>query len=1162
MKNDKLKFSPIASSSLYAWGNNSFGEYGNGEILNKYYPVEIYYSNTISSISNTNFLTLLVDNGSLYFMGKGSSRSGIGTSFNSFYVTPTLITGFGTSWTNASCSIYHCLAVYDSVTGLGYSWGSNIYGALGNGTISFTDSYYPTHNLGSNWDSLYAAFYASYGIKKDKTLYGWGTNNYGQLGQGNLSNYYSPQQIGVFNDWNSFSCKYFHCAAIRDTGILYTWGYNGFGQLGNGNTTSQYSPVQVGAYTDWEMVSAGFDHTLAIRNGQLYAFGNNDHGQLGDGTLISKSTPVQIGVDNDWEYVEASMSYSIAIKNGELYTWGRNTFANLGTQNYTEQLTPVKISNDNNFYLVSSNSDYTSFALRIVPSAPTTTTTTTTTHAPYELKAWGLNNNGVLGTQLAQTTLYNPYPISINYDNIANFKSIEQISAGNNFALFRIKTTDDNIKLYYSGGDVVSDGIRPFALSPNGCKFVATNGTTHVAVFQNGFNNVAYTWGNNDNLMLGYITQKTQVDFNESISDNSSGITTPNSQPWKKISFGTRHAVGVGEDGTLYQWGIATPYQQIYTPSRVSDYTDWVDAFAGQYTSIGLRSNGEVYIWGIKYGDLPPYNSYTDPVKVNILSNCKKINLTKATYFAIEGDNLNPQYGALYVWGLNNSFMCGSPAITGRDDPYLISYLGNWVDVKAGQNFAIASTKDLYNNVYYNYCWGENAGYVFGNGFDNTGSYVSTPNLNQYLNSFLFENINNISGNAVFALVPMVTTTTTTASPTSCFENWPAGISYSDASGTITGLTSGTIWNAGYGSENIILQLDPVPATQTLSYFYKGFTAITTFEAGELVVFSGFTDPNINGTYQFVGAISVGPATWHQIACVTVYPTTTTTTSTTTTQQPFQRQDLNAFVKLFYSGGLNNGDPKKSLGGEISSYTIKSGKNNIFDSIKGKVYSSGITDYRCVYLKNTSENRIFFLYFSLDDYFLGSIMDLGFNFVNEIQTITILNGPFVNGQNIVFSYKGNNFTVIYDTNLSTWVYNFNFAITQIEELQDVVVTGSSDGSNSVFEITFQGSSGYKSHPLITLVGYSLTPEPNISIIKSVEGSPINTLANKILYSTNVPTNITFYDAPITSPVYLPLLNPGDFIPIWLRRTIYANTIAIENDGCSFIISGNYEVVES
>ena len=83
----------------------------------------------------------------------------------------------------------------------------------------------------------------------------------------------------------------------------------------------------------------------------------------------------------------------------------------------------------------------------------------------------------------------------------------------------------------------------------------------------------------------------------------------------------------------------------------------------------------------------------------------------------------------------------------------------------------------------------------------------------------------------------------------------------------------------------------------------------------------------------------------------------------------------------------------------------------------------------------------------------------------------------------------------------------------------------------------------------------------MTILKSQEGSPINTIPNKIINSTTPPTNITFYDASVTAPVYLPLLNSGDFLPIWLRRIIYPNTIAIENDGCNFLITANYEVIE-
>jgi len=274
-----------------------------------------------------------------------------------------------------------------------------------------------------------------------------------------------------------------------------------------------------------------------------------------------------------------------------------------------------------------------------------------------------------------------------------------------------------------------------------------------------------------------------------------------------------------------------------------------------------------------------------------------------------------------------------------------------------------------------------------------------------------------------------------------------------------------------------------------------------------------------------------------------------------------KRQPLDSFLKLYYSGGTSNNDAKKSLGGNISNFIILPSKNNIFDNVTGDLYEEGLTDYRCVYLKNNSENRVLYLYFALDDFFLGSFQNLGFNFVNEVQTVTVLNGPFTNGQNIVFSYNQKNFTVVYDTNFNQWIINFNASIKQVDGLEDVIVTGSSNGSNSIFQVTFEGTAGYKNHPVINLVGYTLTPTPNISIVKTITGSPINLISDKISSSTNEPNNITFYDATINSPIYLPLLNSGDFLPIWLRRTVYPNTIAVENDGCNLIITGNYEVIE-
>src|SRR5512135_2005937 len=97
-----------------------------------------------------------------------------------------------------------------------------------------------------------------------------------------------------------------HTVAIKTDGTLWAWGWNFRGQLGNGTNTDINTPVQVGADTGWRSVSAGREYTAAIKkDGTLWAWGRNDMGQLGDGTQESRNKPVRIGADSDWRSVTA-----------------------------------------------------------------------------------------------------------------------------------------------------------------------------------------------------------------------------------------------------------------------------------------------------------------------------------------------------------------------------------------------------------------------------------------------------------------------------------------------------------------------------------------------------------------------------------------------------------------------------------------------------------------------------------------------------------------------------------------------------------------------------------------------------------------------------------------------------------------------------------------
>ena len=187
------------------------------------------------------------------------------------------------------------------------------------------------------------------GIKSDGTLWTWGGNNLGTLGNNSMTDSNKPIQIGTETDWKTLEAGQAHIIALKNNGTLWGWGDNFQGQLGIGTTTASRVrvPTQIGTDSDWKTISSTYNHTLAIKtNGTLWAWGRNDYtGQLGDGTIVNKLSPVQIGSDTDWNTIFAGDHHSMAIKtDGTLWTWGNNDEGQFGTNNTSGSLIPLNIS--------------------------------------------------------------------------------------------------------------------------------------------------------------------------------------------------------------------------------------------------------------------------------------------------------------------------------------------------------------------------------------------------------------------------------------------------------------------------------------------------------------------------------------------------------------------------------------------------------------------------------------------------------------------------------------------------------------------------------------------------------------------------------------------------------------------------------------------------
>ena len=224
-------------------------------------------------------------------------------------------------------------------------------------------------------NTLSAGAEHSVAIATDGSLYAWGANTYGQIGDG--SYYRSLTPINVISNVVAVSAGDAHTMAITADGVLWGWGNNEFGQLGDGTYESRSSLVKI--LTDVVAVSAGDAHTIATTaNGVLWGWGNNDYGQIGDSTFVHRRDPVMI-MDNV-KSIAAGFNASAAVtEDGRLFEWGETFFSSQLVNDASKYLhTPMQVISD---------------AIAVSYCYDHTMAITT----DGGLWAWGLNADGQLG---------------------------------------------------------------------------------------------------------------------------------------------------------------------------------------------------------------------------------------------------------------------------------------------------------------------------------------------------------------------------------------------------------------------------------------------------------------------------------------------------------------------------------------------------------------------------------------------------------------------------------------------------------------------------------------------------------------------------------------------------------------------------------------------
>jgi len=307
-------------------------------------------------------------------------------------------------------------------------------------------------------------------LKSDATLWAWGANAIGQLGDSTTISKKTP--VKILDDVVAVSANGYHTMAIKSDGSLWGWGCNYYGQLGNGSTKNSLSPIKI--MDDVVMVSADSSRTLVIKSdSSLWAWGSNADGRLGDGTLVTKTTPVKIM--DDVISVSTGGYHTMAIKSdGTLWAWGLNNAGRLGDGTTINRLLPVKI-------------------LDSVTSVSAGNWHTMAIKTDGTLWAWGLNNSGRLGDG---TTVNRIAPVKV-------LDSILAVSAGGEHTL-ALKANHSLWAWGGNGSSQLGNGTTTSKSSPvkimDNISVVSAGWDQSMAIKSDG---TLWAWGANGSSQLG-----------------------------------------------------------------------------------------------------------------------------------------------------------------------------------------------------------------------------------------------------------------------------------------------------------------------------------------------------------------------------------------------------------------------------------------------------------------------------------------------------------------------------------------------------------------------------------------------------------------------------------------------------------------------------------
>ena len=732
---------------IYAWGDNSKGELGNGTLTNADTPVRItdnaaIQGKTFIAVSaGTTFSMALASDGTVYTWGN-NSRGELGNGSTTDSAEP-VKANLRATITAVSAGYWHAMALASD--GTIYTWGDNEYGQLGNGMSGVNANPTPAavHSpSGITFAVISAGYDFQTALDSQGHAYAWGRNQGGQLANGTAGNVasgiYTPRRIlkdqsGTEDDtvYADIDAGYLHVLALSKAGGVYFWGY----PLTKGSDTDvdsvhAFHPSQIslpaGTAAPTAVSAGDFSSAVIDSAGSLYMLGSNSSGQLGDGTTSPKSTMTKVSLTGAAVAAFDVCRHSLAIgSDGLPYSWGEARNGKLGEGDNGPasgpQTKPTLVSPP--------QIDLSKLSFGKTDVAKTDSSTPISRASD---DTWSANG------QWTVTTPHHTYgttKIKINDGQwaIGGAKQQGQVIADYTFTPTAQKIVFDSDGGSQAPNQSVTAGqlASPPTVTKSGCVFDGW-----FVEDADGSSRVAYDFSKPVtrplNLKAHWSSSNAEWKTADALHGDDTGGSTitltppkPKGVRFAQVSTGRYHTLAVGSDGHVYAWGSQASGTlgngkdtgTAATPVRITDNDavkgkTFTAVSAGDAYSMALASDGTVYTWGSngkgRLGNGSAEDYSTEPTRAKTGdAEITAISAGRTYAMALSKD------GTVYTWGDNQRGQLGNGSSDNdsHPSPAKVTSLSGITAISAG--FTTSTALDSQGHAW---SWGENSRGQLGDG--------------------------------------------------------------------------------------------------------------------------------------------------------------------------------------------------------------------------------------------------------------------------------------------------------------------------------------------------------------------------------------------------------------------------------------------------------------